>query len=329
VLALILVAFAPKAVAGRVSASTDPLVVRTSTTWGYSMLLPASWQFRNASYPSDHSTLIWSDPVDAAQKLQIVFSGCYGCSHNLATGAPRPAVGGNLRVTSTYSISPTRLAYAAVSSNDPYPDNGLVIVTTQGYTQIDCWVPQSEHHIATLVLNSYQTVPISTSPAGQTQTHSTRGGGVPSVATVAGGIGGVLLLFIVLGILLYFLPTIIALLRQHHQRGAVFAINLLLGWTLIGWAVALAMSMSAKRQPPAIVQQIVGGAAPPVVAQPSRQGPGQPWTQPISQPEPSPPAIQPMAPPTGPLAGWYADPQTPGQMRRWDGVAWTDETRSG
>lgn len=30
---------------------------------------------------------------------------------------------------------------------------------------------------------------------------------------------------------------------------------------------------------------------------------------------------------TNPPAGWYGDPQHPGQERRWDGTAWTDETR--
>lgn len=42
----------------------------------------------------------------------------------------------------------------------------------------------------------------------------------------------------------YFLPNIIAALRQHPQHGSIFVINLFLGWTLIGWVVALAMSVS-------------------------------------------------------------------------------------
>jgi len=314
-LGLSLIVTAPAVLARTASTSSDPLVVRTSTTWGYSLLLPASWQFRNASYPSDHSTLIWSDPIDPSQKVEIVFSGCYGCSHNPTTGAPQPAVGGNLRVTATYSISPTRLAYAAVSANDPYPDNGLVIVTKDGYTQINCWLPQSAHHMATLILNSYQAVPTSTrtsqTPAsiqGQGQPPGNHGGGSVAAATVASGIGGVFILLIVLAILLYFLPSIIALLRQHHQKGAVFAINLLLGWTLIGWAVSLAMAMSAKRQSPVVVNQIVGGGA--AANAPAVLPVGPPATAPATWP-----------------AGWYPDPQVPGQTRRWDGAAWTNEVR--
>ncbi len=42
----------------------------------------------------------------------------------------------------------------------------------------------------------------------------------------------------------YFLPFIIALLRSHRQTAAIFVLNLFLGWTLVGWVVALAMSVS-------------------------------------------------------------------------------------
>jgi uncharacterized membrane protein YqaE (UPF0057 family) len=37
----------------------------------------------------------------------------------------------------------------------------------------------------------------------------------------------------------YFLPTIVALVRGHWAVSAVFVLNFLLGWTLIGWMVAL------------------------------------------------------------------------------------------
>jgi hypothetical protein len=42
----------------------------------------------------------------------------------------------------------------------------------------------------------------------------------------------------------YFLPTILAGGRHHHNTGAIFIINLLLGWTLVGWAVALAWAFT-------------------------------------------------------------------------------------
>lgn len=38
---------------------------------------------------------------------------------------------------------------------------------------------------------------------------------------------------------LYFLPTGMALLREHQNTLAIFLLNLFLGWSLIGWVVAL------------------------------------------------------------------------------------------
>lgn len=47
----------------------------------------------------------------------------------------------------------------------------------------------------------------------------------------------------------YFLPTIIAGRRKHHNLGAIIAVNLLLGWTLLGWLIALIWSLTAVRNP--------------------------------------------------------------------------------
>lgn len=50
---------------------------------------------------------------------------------------------------------------------------------------------------------------------------------------------------VVLGILLialYFAPSFEASRRNVKDMGSVFVINLFLGWTLVGWVVALAMA---------------------------------------------------------------------------------------
>jgi len=39
------------------------------------------------------------------------------------------------------------------------------------------------------------------------------------------------------GLALYFLPTLVGWNKKNHE--AIFALNLLLGWTCIGWIVAL------------------------------------------------------------------------------------------
>ena len=57
--------------------------------------------------------------------------------------------------------------------------------------------------------------------------------------------------FIVFVVLLfaYFVPSLVACSRHHHNAAAVFILNLLLGWTMIGWVVALVMAATAVRPP--------------------------------------------------------------------------------
>ena len=49
--------------------------------------------------------------------------------------------------------------------------------------------------------------------------------------------------FLLLGIGLYFLPAIIAAARQTHNATAILLLNLFLGWTIVGWLVALLMAI--------------------------------------------------------------------------------------
>lgn len=50
--------------------------------------------------------------------------------------------------------------------------------------------------------------------------------------------------FILILILLYFLPTIVAVLRGRRNKGAIFALNLFLGWSVAGWVVALVWALT-------------------------------------------------------------------------------------
>ena len=56
-----------------------------------------------------------------------------------------------------------------------------------------------------------------------------------------GSIFGIVVL--VFSIALYFLPTIVAVLRHHRNALAVFLVNLFFGWTGIGWIIALIWSV--------------------------------------------------------------------------------------
>ncbi len=51
------------------------------------------------------------------------------------------------------------------------------------------------------------------------------------------------LLVIVLIVAFYFLPALIAFLRQRRNKLAIFLLNLLLGWTVLGWVVSLVWSV--------------------------------------------------------------------------------------
>lgn len=45
--------------------------------------------------------------------------------------------------------------------------------------------------------------------------------------------------------LVYLGPAIVAGLRRHPQRSAILVLNLLLGWTLLGWVAALVWAWTA------------------------------------------------------------------------------------
>ena len=100
------------------------------------------------------------------------------------------------------------------------------------------------------------------------------------------GSGGWLLL---IALIAYFIPAITATTRKAVNRGSVGVVNLLLGWTVIGWIVALAMAMGRTEAQERSWH---------------RQG----------QFSPQPPAINNATPP-----GWYP---VDGGLRWWNGSQW-------
>ncbi|MCX4677547.1 superinfection immunity protein [Streptomyces sp. NBC_01433] len=66
-------------------------------------------------------------------------------------------------------------------------------------------------------------------------------------ATVFGdGAGPIAIVVGILLVIAYFIPAIVAFTRNVPNRGSVLVINLLLGWTVIGWIVALAMAARSQ-----------------------------------------------------------------------------------
>lgn len=50
-----------------------------------------------------------------------------------------------------------------------------------------------------------------------------------------------------LSLLAYFIPSFVAISRDHPNKIAIVELNLFLGWTTVGWAVALFWALSQKK----------------------------------------------------------------------------------
>ena len=67
---------------------------------------------------------------------------------------------------------------------------------------------------------------------------------------IAGGLprGWVVLSVILIGLDLYFLPTLLAVTRRSSTAAAAIVVDVFLGWSVIGWVVALALAVSDSRR---------------------------------------------------------------------------------
>ncbi len=62
---------------------------------------------------------------------------------------------------------------------------------------------------------------------------------------------------------IYLAPWLVAESRRHPRAGRILALNLLAGWTLVGWAVALGWARRERRGPPALPTRPVLRLVPP------------------------------------------------------------------
>ncbi|KBZ63030.1 superinfection immunity protein [Mycobacterium colombiense] len=75
------------------------------------------------------------------------------------------------------------------------------------------------------------------------------GGDVSGVGRIIRAAGIVLAAIVgtVASVVVYILPTLIAARRSMLHTGSIAVINLLLGFTYVGWVIALAMAVAGKR----------------------------------------------------------------------------------
>lgn len=74
-------------------------------------------------------------------------------------------------------------------------------------------------------------------------------GTAPSIAWAQDGTGreaGIFLglLFLIVMVLFYFIPTAVAQYRKSSNLTTVAVVNLLFGWTVIGWIVAIILAFA-------------------------------------------------------------------------------------
>jgi len=82
------------------------------------------------------------------------------------------------------------------------------------------------------------------------------------MASFVDGICNLIGFYLVLGSILgiYIAPFVIAAIRDHHRLPWIGLVNFAGGWTIAGWIAALVWSVTAIRQPVAIIG--IGSTAP-------------------------------------------------------------------
>jgi alpha/beta superfamily hydrolase len=67
-----------------------------------------------------------------------------------------------------------------------------------------------------------------------------------------------LLALIVVALVVYFIPSIVAYAREHHNRLAILVLNTFLGWSFLGWVAALVWAAThVQRDDPLARSQVI------------------------------------------------------------------------
>jgi hypothetical protein len=84
------------------------------------------------------------------------------------------------------------------------------------------------------------------------------------------------IIIIVICLALYFLPSIIGFARKKSNSGAIFVLNLLLGWIFVGWVISLVWALTKDQQPTTVIMM-----QQPYQAYPPNYPPYPPYQQPM------------------------------------------------
>jgi hypothetical protein len=164
----VLLGLAVAAFAGTTVSATagGGLVWRSSKAAAFRIRVPADWRYRNATYPSDHSTEYWTSPTDRRARLKVEVSGCVGCvepsSCVLKGTGCRPAPENILPagVLSRTKLDRWRVRYVARTTGTQYLDRGLIAIVhaggeIRGFALVQVWVPGAQASVAAAMLASF------------------------------------------------------------------------------------------------------------------------------------------------------------------------------
>jgi hypothetical protein len=54
--------------------------------------------------------------------------------------------------------------------------------------------------------------------------------------------------YAILFLVLYFVPSLLGFGMKHKSSASILVVNLFLGWTFVGWVVALAWALMPEKQ---------------------------------------------------------------------------------
>jgi Superinfection immunity protein len=115
----------------------------------------------------------------------------------------------------------------------------------------------------------------------------------------------VLALITAVSVAMYLLPVLIGWARHVPDLGSVAVIDMLLGWTLVGWVVALALALRSVNpaSPAGPVIQLVQTLPPSLPPAAELPAPAD-WAGPPGPPPPRPDSPPPLVLPPYPVSWW-------------------------
>jgi len=112
----------------------------------------------------------------------------------------------------------------------------------------------------------------------------------------------VLALITAVSVAMYLLPVLIGWARHVPDLGSVAVIDVLLGWTLVGWVVALALALRSVTPAGPVVQLVQ--TLPPSLPPAAKLPPPADWAGPPGPPPPRPDSPPPLMLPPHPVGWW-------------------------